>query len=68
MNDSPSTVDVDRGETYRQAAAFVRGMDEPVSDVARRMADEGVHRVIVVEGERVVGIVTSLDILKVFPT
>jgi CBS domain-containing protein len=43
--------------------------DEPVGTVARRMADNHVHRVIVVdEQQHVLGIVTSLDLLKVFPT
>ena len=42
--------------------------DELLSAVARRMADERVHRVVVVsEGNEPVGIVTSLDALKAFP-
>jgi CBS domain-containing protein len=43
--------------------------DEPLGAVARRMADENVHRVVVVDSRRhVVGIVTSLDLLREFPT
>ena len=42
--------------------------DETIGAVARRMAEERVHRVIVVdEGQHVLGIVTSLDLLKAFP-
>jgi CBS domain-containing protein len=42
--------------------------DEPLGTVARRMADEGVHRVVVIDNRRhVVGIVTSLDLLRQFP-
>ena len=42
--------------------------DEPLGVVGRRMAKERVHRVIVVdEGQHVLGIVTSLDLLKAFP-
>lgn len=42
--------------------------DEPISAVARRMAEIGVHRVIVVDERGYLrGIVTSLDLLKVFP-
>jgi CBS domain-containing protein len=42
--------------------------DEPLGDVAHRMAEENVHRVIVVDQRRhVVGIVTSLDLLREFP-
>ncbi len=41
---------------------------EPVGVVAGRMAEHGVHRVVVVDDDRhVLGIVTSLDLLKVFP-
>jgi CBS domain-containing protein len=36
---------------------------EPASSVARRMADRRVHRVVVLEEGRVVGILTSLDVL-----
>lgn len=39
-----------------------------VADVARRMAEARVHRIIIIDGERFpIGVVTSLDILRVFP-
>lgn len=42
--------------------------EDTVAKVAHLMADEHVHRAIVVDDrERLVGIVTSLDILRVFP-
>jgi CBS domain-containing protein len=42
--------------------------EEPVSGVAHRMAREGIHRIIVVDdGMHPIGIVTALDLLKVFP-
>ncbi len=42
--------------------------DEPISHVARRMAEHHVHRIIVVgESRQVVGVVTSIDVLAVFP-
>jgi CBS domain-containing protein len=42
--------------------------DEALGAVARRMAEENVHRIIVVDQRRhVVGIVTSLDVLREFP-
>ena len=42
--------------------------DESLGDVAHRMAEENVHRVVVVDARRhVVGIVTSLDLLREFP-
>jgi CBS domain-containing protein len=42
--------------------------DEALGVVAHRMAEENVHRIIVVDQRRhVVGIVTSLDVLREFP-
>jgi CBS domain-containing protein len=42
--------------------------DEPIAVVARRMAEERVHRVVVVDDEQhAIGMVTTLDLLKVFP-
>ncbi|MBT8486924.1 MAG: CBS domain-containing protein [Phycisphaerales bacterium] len=41
---------------------------ESIASVARRMASECVHRVIVIDAERrPVGVVTTLDVLGVFP-
>ena len=36
----------------------------PLADVARRMARDRVHRVVVIENDKIVGIVTSLDLLE----
>lgn len=42
--------------------------DEPVAAIARRMAEHRVHRVIVInDGREPIGIVTTLDVLRVFP-
>lgn len=43
------------------------GPDAPVHEVAWKLATEGIHRVVVTEGERLLGIITSLDLLRVFP-
>ncbi len=41
---------------------------QPVSDAAHKMAGNGVHRVVVVdEGNHPIGMVTALDVLRVFP-
>jgi CBS domain-containing protein len=40
------------------------GPSEPVQDVARRMIDGRLHRVLVVEDGEVVGIVTTFDLLE----
>lgn len=43
------------------------GPDEPVPLVARRMAEERIHRVLVVENDKLLGVITSLDVLAHFP-
>ena len=44
--------------------AFTVDINEPVDEVARKMVDNSVHRVIVVDSEKVCGIVTTFDLLK----
>ncbi len=57
-----------RVEDFMTPEPVTAAAEEPLAAVARRMADERVHRVIVVDkGRHVVGIVTSLDLLKEFP-
>lgn len=42
--------------------------DDPISQAARRMAQAHVHRILIVsESQGLLGIVTSMDILRVFP-
>ena len=38
--------------------------DSPIVDVAREMIEQRVHRIIVVEGQRPVGIISALDIVR----
>ncbi len=38
--------------------------DAPVRDVARELVAQSIHRVVVVEGDAVVGIVSALDIVR----
>lgn len=37
--------------------------DTPIADVARLMASERIHRVLVIENDRLVGLISSLDLL-----
>jgi len=39
--------------------------DAPLRDVARRLVEHRIHRLLVVEDDRLLGIVTSLDIVRV---
>lgn len=43
------------------------GPSTPIHEVARLMAEDRVHRVVVVDKGRVVGVITSLDLLRHFP-
>ena len=71
--DSVSTVEVDVArlgtvDDLMSVDPIVAKPEETLSKVARRMADERVHRVVVVDAtKRPIGIVTTLDLLKVFP-
>jgi len=38
--------------------------DKPILDAARLMVTEGIHRILVVDEQRIVGIVTSMDLLR----
>ncbi len=40
--------------------------DDDIRDVARQMIDGHLHRVLIVDDEEVVGIVTTLDLLRAF--
>lgn len=47
-------------------AAFTVGPNERVTDVAKFLFQGRIHRALVVEGERLMGIVTTFDLLKAF--
>lgn len=40
--------------------------ERPLSELAALMAESGIHRVFVVDGEEIVGVVTSLDMVRAF--
>jgi CBS domain-containing protein len=42
------------------------GPEAPLGDVARQMVERRIHHVVVVEGDSVVGIVSSLDFVRTF--
>jgi CBS domain-containing protein len=46
--------------------AVTASVDASVAALASLMVEKGVHRLIIVDGKRVAGIVTSMDILKTF--
>jgi CBS domain-containing protein len=55
-------------EDFMTAHPVTATVNEPVGAVARRMAEEQVHRVVVIDDENhVIGLVTTLDILRVHP-
>lgn len=42
--------------------------EQPLAQVAQTMLEDRIHRVIVVEGEKPVGVISSLDLVKVLAT
>ena len=71
--DSPSELSVDveemgTAEEFMTPEPVTVPLDEPLAKIARRMAEERVHRVIVVDKDkRATGVVTTLDLLAKFP-
>ncbi|MCW5756807.1 MAG: CBS domain-containing protein [Phycisphaeraceae bacterium] len=54
-----------RVEDFMNDAPATARAGTPIAEVARRMADGGIHRVVVIDEQRFpVGIVTSLDLVK----
>jgi CBS domain-containing protein len=47
-------------------AIFTVAEDDPIADVARTLVDGHIHRVLVVRGSEVVGIISSLDLLRAY--
>jgi len=37
----------------------------PIADVARKMLDQHIHRVLVIEGGMLLGVITTFDLLRV---
>ncbi len=65
---NPDSDDLGTVEDFLTPDPVTATPDEPVGVVAHRMANERVHRVVVInEHMHVVGIVTSLDLLKAVP-
>lgn len=54
----------DVSEVMTRGPLHTVGPDDSAEHAARLMQREGIHRVLVVEGDRLVGIVSSLDITK----
>lgn len=71
--DSPSELAVDveelgTAEDFMSPDPVTVALEEPLAKIARKMAEERVHRVIVVDRDRrVAGVVTTLDLLARFP-
>lgn len=49
--------------TYRPVTVSA---DTPAAEVARQMVDRRIHHVVVIDGGRVVGVVSSLDFVRAF--
>jgi len=43
------------------------GPKTPLAEIAERMARDRIHRVVVMDGDRMLGLVTSIDLLAHFP-
>jgi CBS domain-containing protein len=52
-----------RASDLMRAPVFVVGPDDPVEEAARRMSRERVHRLVVVDKDRPIGVISARDIL-----
>jgi len=64
-NRVPSTILV---KDIMSAPVIAIAPDTEVFDAARRMADRGIRRLVVVEDEKLVGILTENDVLRIWPS
>ncbi len=55
-------------ETLMNSDVFAVEADASVPDIARKMVDHSIHRLLVSHGGKFVGIVTTLEVLKVIAT
>lgn len=46
------------------ANVITANLDDSIQDIANTMCDKSIHRLVIVEGNKVVGMVSTLDILK----
>jgi len=53
-----------RAEEYMTADPACVSPDTPVGEIARIMARDRIHRVLVVEGDRLAGLVTAFDLVR----
>ena len=69
--ENESLTDMWLGENHPIAEIMVEDMvtakpDNPISDVAALMAEHRIHRIVVTENGKCVGLITSLDLLSNF--
>ncbi len=64
---SPSIADASKAKVWQIMTCDVCGVnaDDDVVDVARKMIEKNVHRVVVYSGSEAVGLATTFDMLKV---
>lgn len=54
-------------EDIMQQDVLTVSLDTPLAEIAQRMARDRIHRVLVMENDKLAGIVTSIDLLAHFP-
>lgn len=50
--------------TAMTPVVYARGPDTPIPEAAAYMIESGVHRILVMEGERLLGIVSAIDVVR----
>ena len=67
VEDAPSWAEEREVQDIMQTDVLTVAPDTPVADIAERMAEDRIHRVLVLDRGKLVGIVTSIDLLAYYP-
>ena len=62
-SDGRSVIDVTQVEDLMTPEILQAAPDQPLCQIAAKLCSMGVHRLLVIEGDQLVGIVTALDIV-----
>lgn len=67
VEDGPSWAEQREVQDIMQEEVLTVVPDTPAGEIAERMAEDRIHRVLVLENDTLVGIVTSIDLLAYYP-
>ncbi len=67
VEDGPAWAEEREVQDIMQEEVLTVAPETPAGEIAERMAEDRIHRVLVLDGDKLVGIVTSIDLLAYYP-